>query len=234
MNIKIILFTLLNVALIIYFGASYLYDAKYVIYTKPAIIPIFMLYAFAKNRGKLSQNYSFFVAFFYLGETFLLHHESQPILYVLALTFYFLSYLTIAILAFPYLKNLKLLNYVKTNTIFIFILICCFLGIVISIIFKNISIIYLNLIILLNAIAALILIITALIYLRIEFTKKSIYYFFGSFSIFFSDTISALIVYFLDDIVLNFTERILHFLGFFLIYLFQVQNREIQADNDFA
>lgn len=200
-------------------------------YTKLLIIPIFILYAFSENRQKLSINYLCFVAFFYLGETFLLYHEGRPIFYVLALTLYFLSYLTLAILAFPYLKSLKLLNYVKTNTIFIFVLICCFLGIVISIIFKNISTIYLNLIILLNAIAALLLIITTLIYLRIEFTKKSIYYFFGSFSIFFSDTISALVVYFMDDIILNFMERILHFLGFFLIYLFQIQERQIQTDD---
>lgn len=71
------------------------------------------------------------------------------------------------------------------------------------------------------------LIITSVVYLSSKNNKKAVLYFFGSISIIFSDIFSALAVYYLDYFALSYIERILHFFGFLLIYLFMIENKEM-------
>lgn len=70
------------------------------------------------------------------------------------------------------------------------------------------------------------LFVTSVVYISAKNNKKAVLYFFGSISILLSDVFSALAVYYLDYFALSYIERILHFFGFLLIYLFMIENKE--------
>lgn len=57
-------------------------------------------------------------------------------------------------------------------------------------------------------------------YLSKNTSKKSKLYFFGVMTIIISDTLLALVAYKVDSFELNQVQRVLHYLGFFLIYWF--------------
>ena len=210
--------------LLIYFSASFLYDQKYVLFIKPLIIPCFFGYAYHELKSKINQKYVFFILFFYVGESCILYMNWYTFLYPLGLLCYFFSYLCLVLLVLPYINTSSLIRQIGIYPVFTFLLIISLLIFLLDIIFDSETIIFLNLLIVLNALSAILLSVIAFIYLQHYFFRKSIFYFFGSFSIFFSDILSALEVYYLENIVLNITERFLHFFGFYLIYLFYIEN----------
>ncbi|WP_310555440.1 hypothetical protein [Flavobacterium sp.] len=211
---------------LIYFSASILYDTKYVVYIKPVIIPAFICYAFCAFKERLNSHYLIFVFFFYAGEIGILFMEQSPIMYKFGLLFYFFSYLSLINLAYPYIKFVNLIKEIKLYSFFIFLLLTVLLVFILKIIFDSEIDFYLNTIIVLNALSAIFLVVTAFILLQEIFNRKTVYYFFGVFCIFFSDVISAVNFYLLDDFYLNLLERVLHFSGFFLFYLFIIQKEE--------
>lgn len=217
-----LLLGLLLVLILIYFSASFLYDSKFAVYVKPLIIPCFCLYLYFERNEKLSKKYFLFVLFFYLGETALLFMDNLPFLYKTSMFFYLLSYLCLINLAYPFVKSLNLLSEIKIYELIIFSLIISVLVFVLNVIFDSETGLFLNTIIVINAISAIFLMIVSFLYLKETFNNKSINFFFGAFCIFFSDIISALNFYYLEDFKLNFLERILHFLGFYLVYLFSL------------
>ncbi len=217
--------------LILYFCASFLYDAEYVLYIKPFIIPCFLNYVLLSSNFKVSKRFLAFVLFFYLGDCCILYMNISNILYSLGLFFYFLSYLSMVFLVLPFIRTKSIIYEIKPYSIFTFFLIVLILAFVILIIFDQEINLILNFVIILNAFSALLLAIFAFIYLQQNFCKKSIFYFFGGFTIFFSDILSALQVYYLESFGINFVERILHFLGFYLIYLFYIENSSKTSSN---
>lgn len=212
------------VILLVYFSASFLYDQHYVLYIKPLIIPIFLTYAFIASNYQLSLRYIAFVLLFYLGDATLLYMEVYPSLYIVGLLFYFFAYIFLLFLVLPFINSTSILKEIRPYSLFTFILIVCLLVFILDIIFDSESDIILHLVIVLNAISAILLAIFAFIYIKQLFFRKSILYFFGSFTLFFSDVLSALQVYYLEDFIINFIQRIFHFLGFYLIYLFYIEN----------
>ena len=216
---KSLLFLLLAL-LLTYFSASFLYDSNYVIYIKPLIIPFFCLHIYFERNYKFSKKYFLFVLFFYLGETSLLLMDKLNIFYSISMFCYLLSYLTLISLVYPFVKSLSILNEIKIHELFIFSLVTGILIFVLSVVYNYETDIFLNTVIFLNAISSIFLIIICFLYLKETFNDKSVYFFLGAFCIFCSDVMSALNFYYLQDFILNFLERILHFLGFYLIYLF--------------
>ena len=213
---------LLLVLILIYFSASFLYDYKLAVYVKPLIIPSFCLFVYFERKQKLPKKYFLFVLFFYLGETALIFMDILPFLYKTSMFFYLLSYLCIINLAYPFVKSLNLLNEIRIYELIIFSLIISVLVFVLNVIFELETNLFLNIIIVLNAVSAILLMIVSFLYLKEMFDNKSINFFLGAFCIFFSDVISALNFYYLEDFKLNFLERIMHFLGFYFIYLFSI------------
>ena len=211
-----------GILLLAYFSASFLYDSKYVVFIKPLIIPCFCLFFYSKNKQTLPKKYLLFVLFFYLGETGLIFMDNLPFLYKTSMVFYSLSYLCLINLAYPFVKSLNLLTEIRIYELIIFSLIISVLVFVLTIVFDYETNLFLNIIIVLNAVFAITLIIISFLYLKETFNKKSISFFFGVFCIFLSDIISALNFYYLEDFKLNFLERMMHFLGFYFIYLFAI------------
>jgi hypothetical protein len=214
---------LLIILLLIYFSATILYNPKYVLYIKPLIIPSFIIFAILNKKQSLTKEYLFFVLFFYLGETFMLLCDKNIIFLRVALLSYFTSYMALINLAYPFVKSVNLIKMVRTYNMFIVLLYCFFLFIVLSIIFDSVNDKYVTIIVVFNAISALILTITAFFFLGTQHNKKSSLYFFGALSIVLSDIYSSMVNYYLDNFILNFIERLLHFTGFFLIYLFTIE-----------
>jgi hypothetical protein len=213
--------------LLLYFGASFLYDPKYVIFIKPLIIPLFILYICFDSKLILNKGYYYFVAFFYLGETAMLFLEYSNFFMRTALLLYLFSYLSLVLIAFPFIKHTNFKKTLRGYTLFVVLLNSFFLVLIVFILIEAIPDEFVDFLVLLNALVALMLIITSVLYLCAKNNKKAVLFFFGSISIVFSDIFAALSVYYLDYFALNYIERILHFFGFLLIYLFIIENKKI-------
>lgn len=222
MKFKNLLIVILLMLLITYFSASFLYESKYVVFIKPLIIPSFCLFVCFGNKQIFPKKYLLFVLFFYLGETALLFMDKIHFLYTTSMFFKLLSYLFLINLVYPFVKSLNLLNEIKIHELIIFSIIISILVLMLNMIFNFETDFFLNTIIVLNAILSIFLIIISFLYLKETFNDKSVYFFLGTFCIFCSDVMSALNFYYLEDFILNLSERILHFLGFYLIYLFTI------------
>jgi hypothetical protein len=66
--------------------------------------------------------------------------------------------------------------------------------------------------------------VTAVLYLNNFTNKKTYFYFFGSFALILSDVSGAIGSYFMHNVYLNSLDRSLHFLAFYLIYLFIIKD----------
>ena len=223
MNFKNLLIGLLIILLLTYFSASFLYDPRWAIFVKPFIIPTFFSIIFFYSKLPISQNYLYFILFFYSSELSLLFIDNYSFLYHIALLFSFVSYLFLINLSYIYIKALDLLYQIKPYELFVFTLTIGVLIYLLNLIFEVEQDIFIFILVILNAISAISLFVVAFLFIKEVFNKKSGYYFFGVMAIFFSDLMSAFNVYFIDDFVLNLMERFLHFLGFYLIYLFFIE-----------
>ena len=87
---------------------------------------------------------------------------------------------------------------------------------------------YLNIILVFNAIITVFLGVTAVLYLSKFGDKKAYYFFFGAFALIFNDVFAAIGTYFVNNIVLNSLDRLLHFGSFYLIYLFVVSKKKVE------
>lgn len=85
---------------------------------------------------------------------------------------------------------------------------------------------YLNIILVFNSIVAVFLGVTAVLYFSKFGDKKAYYYFFGAFALIFNDVFAAIGTYFIQDVVLNTFDRVLHFASFYLIYLFIINDKK--------
>jgi hypothetical protein len=210
------------IVFIIYFSAGLLYDPIYIRYSKPLIIPTFLVYAIMNNRKALTLNYYFFVAFFYMNEVLLLFFEDSIPLFRTALITSFFCYLTLISLGYKAIKNKNLYTVPKGFTLFIFIINCVFLVFIIYLLISSISDLCLNIIIIFNALITVLLGVTAVLFLGSFTDKKTYFYFFGSFALIFNDIFAAIGTFFISNIVLNTLDRLLHFVAFYLIYLFVI------------
>lgn len=218
--------------LILYFSADILYDPKYIVYIKPFIIPSILLYPILYNREKLTKNYFLFVSFFYINELFLLLWQDYIILYKIALISSFFCYLSLIMLGYLVLKNKKVYKIPKGFSLLIIFLNGILILSVVLFLILSTGDLYLNIIIGFNALIAIVLGVTAVLYISNFSDKKAYYYFFGAFALIISDVSGAIGIYFLDTVLLNSLDRILHFLAFYLVYLFVI--RESKKKNSAA
>jgi hypothetical protein len=221
---KALLLVLPIILLIIYFSAGVFYDPIYVIYSKPFIVPAFLLYAISTHREKLTSNYLLFVAFFYANELFLLLWQDYIFLFKVALITSFFSYLSLIILGYKIIKNKNIYSLPKGFSLFILFLNGVFLLAILIFLIAAIGDIYINIILVFNALIAIILGVTAVLYLNNFTNKKTYFYFFGSFALILSDVSGAIGSYFMHNVYLNSLDRLLHFLAFYLIYLFIIKD----------
>lgn len=212
--------------LAVYFCAGIFYEPYLVIYVKPFIIPTFMIYAVQSNVKKLSRYYFLFVFFFYLNEISLLFWEDSLHLYRAALIASFFGYSTLAFLGYSSIKNADIQTIPSAYTLIILVLNCIFLFAIIYILASVISDEYVLLVIALNAISTIFLGAIAVLYLGKFGDKKAYFYFFGAFGLIFNDIFAAIGSYFVENMLLNTLDRILHFACFYLIYLFVITSRE--------
>lgn len=212
--------------LIVYFCAGVFYNPAYVIYIKPFIIPTFIIYAVLSNFEKLTLNYYLYVFFFYLNEILLLLWEDAIPLYRTALVASFFCYLAIINLGYNSIKTKKLYTIPKGFSLFILVINCVFLLAILYVLMSIIDDNFLNIILIFNAIVAVFLGVTAVLYLGKFGNKKAYYYFFGAFALIFNDIFAAIGTYFIEDVVLNTFDRILHFTSFYLIYLFIINDKK--------
>lgn len=217
---KYLLIAIPIILVIIYFCAGIFYHTDNVIYIKPLIIPTFVIYAISNNFSRLTKNYFLYVVLFYVNEVLLLFWEESVQFTRIALIASFFCYLSLINLGYKSLKNKNLYTIPQGFTLFILSLNCIFLAIIVYILITTIGDSYLNVILIFNAIVAVILGVTAVLYLGRFSNKKSFYYFFGAFALIFNDIFAAIVTYFMDNILLNTVDRILHFASFVLIYLF--------------
>jgi hypothetical protein len=56
--------------------------------------------------------------------------------------------------------------------------------------------------------------------------------FFGAFALIFNDVFAAITTYYIDDVVLNTFDRVLHFASFYLIYLFAITDKVENLSTD--
>jgi hypothetical protein len=229
-NNKRFLLLLPIAVLVVYFCAGIFFDPSYVVYIKPFIIPTFMVYAVSLGKKKLSLNYILFVIFFYINETLILFWNDSIPLFRTALLASFFSYLTLISLGYYSIKSKTLFSVPKGFSLFILILNCIFLVAVLYILTTAVTDYILNIIIILNAIIAVFLGATAVTYLGRFGDSKAYFYFFGAFALIFNDIFAAIGVYFVENIVLNTIDRVLHFIAFYFIYLFILQATK-KADN---
>ncbi len=209
--------------LLAYFGADVFYDSKYIYYIKPFIIPSFMVYVILANYKKLNLKFYLFVLFFYVGETIMLFgYKYIPALRIGLLSYLF-CYISLIFLVSEFVKTSQLLSAFKGFTLFVFVLNCIFLAAILYILINSINDVLTNFIIVLNTISAVILGIVAVLYLSNDNKTKVFFYFFGACSLIINDIFSALESYYLESMVLNTIERLLHFAAFYLIYLFMIQ-----------
>lgn len=212
--------------LVVYFCAGIFFDSTLVVYIKPFIIPSFIIYAAINNLKNLTINYFLFVIFFYINEVLLLFYDDSPQLFRIALIASFFSYLAVLNLGFNSIKTKQLFTIPKGFTLLILALNIVFLIAILYILTSAIGDYYINIIIIFNAIATVFLATTAVLYLGKFTDEKSYYYFFGAFALIFSDVFAATGTYFIDNLVLNTLDRVLHFTSFCLIYLFMITNKK--------
>jgi len=212
--------------ILVYFCAGVFYNPALIIYVKPFIIPTFIIYAVVSNFKKLTLNYFLFVVFFYLNEILLLFWEDSVQLFRTALIASFFSYLAVVNLGYNSINTEKLYTLPKGFSLWILVLNVVFLIAILYILMSVIGDSFLNFILIFNAIAALFLGITAVLYLGKFADKKAYYYFFGAFALIFNDIFAAIETYFINNIILNTFDRVLHFTSFFLIYLFIINDKK--------
>lgn len=226
MNLEKIVLAVLLSLFAAYFGAIFLPGTNYVFYLKPLLIPLFLVYVILKNGYIFTNRYFFFVILFYLGQTFMLFSDSSEAVLQLALVFYIMYYFALANLSWPLIRATHFKKIFTGITLFVILLNAFFLFLIVYIIIETTSDAVMNFIVILNAILALLLTISAVVYLSIDTSKKSILYFFGAVSLILSDIFSAINVYYLGVLALNVLEIILHFVGFYLIYLFIIEKQK--------
>ncbi|MFT5714564.1 hypothetical protein CXF59_02730 [Flavobacterium sp. ALD4] len=225
-NIKKSLLFIPITLLVVYFCAGIFYNPALVIYIKPFIIPSFIIYVANTNFKKLTLNYFLYVIFFYLNELLILFWDDSVHLSRTALIASFFCYLALVNLGFNSIKTKKLYTVPQGFSLFILAMNCVFLIAILYILMTVISDSYLNIILIFNAVVAVFLGITAVLYFGKFGDKKAYYYFFGAFALIFNDVFAAIGTYFIQDVVLNTFDRILHFTSFYLIYLFIINDRK--------
>jgi hypothetical protein len=225
-NIKKSLLFIPITLLVVYFCAGIFYNPALVIYIKPFIIPSFIIYVANANFKKLTLNYFLYVIFFYLNELLILFWDDSVHLSRTALIASFFCYLALVNLGFNAIKTKKLYTVPQGFSLFILAMNCVFLIAILYILMTVISDSYLNIILIFNAVVAVFLGITAVLYFGKFGDKKAYYYFFGAFALIFNDVFAAIGTYFIQDVVLNTFDRILHFTSFYLIYLFIINDRK--------
>jgi hypothetical protein len=225
-NFKTSLLFIPIILIVIYFCAGIFFDPALVIYIKPFIIPTFIIYVVNNNYKKLTLNYLLYVIFFYINEFLILFWEDSVQLSRIALVASFFCYLALVILGYNSMKAKKIYTVPKGFSLFILAINCVFLIAILYIIMSVISDSYLNIILIFNAIVAVFLGITAVLYFGKFGDKKAYYYFFGAFALIFNDVFGAIGTYFIQDVVLNTFDRVLHLTSFYLIYLFLVNDRK--------
>lgn len=220
---KIILTFLLAIVAAYLCAIFFLPGSNYTFYLKPFIIPFFMVYAILKNGWVFPKRYFFFVFFFYLGQIFMLFSDYSITILQLALVFYIMFYFALINLSIPLITSTHLKKIFTGVTLFVILLNASFLVLIVYIIFEKTSDTIMNLITIGNAISALLLMIFAVVYLSITTSNKSFLYFLGSISLILSDVFSAVNFYYLYVFGLNVLDIIMHFVGFYLIYLFIIE-----------
>jgi hypothetical protein len=214
------------ILLVVYFCAGIFFNPALVIYIKPFIIPTFIIYVVNNNFKKLTLNYFLYVIFFYVNELLILFWDDSVQLSRTALIASFFCYLALVNLGYNSIKTKKLYTVPQGFSLFILAMNCVFLIAILYILMSVIGDSYLNIILIFNAIVAVFLGITAVLYFGKFGDKKAYYYFFGAFALIFNDVFAAIGTYFIQDVVLNTFDRILHFTSFYLIYLFIINDRK--------
>jgi len=227
-TIKRVLLSITIVLLIVYYCAGILFDPSLVIFIKPFIIPSFIAYAAVANGTKLVWNYMLFVSFFYVYQLLILFWEDSAHLFRGAMVASFFCYLFLIRLGYRSIKSSKLYTLPSGFTLFILVLNCLLLLLILYVLISAIGDQYLNIILVFNAVITVFLGITAVLYLSKFGDKKAYYYFFGAFALIFNDIFAAIGTYFVNNIVLNSIDRILHFGSFYLIYLFVVSKKKVK------
>lgn len=225
-NIKNVLLIIPIFFLGIYFCAGIFFDPNLIIYIKPLIIPSFLLYALVNNYNKFNPNYYLFVVLFYLNELLLLFWEDSAQLFRMALIASFFCYLSLINLGYKSIKKIKIDTAPSAFTLFILTLNVVFLCAILYILISAIGDEYLNIILVFNAIATVFLGVTAVLYLGKFADKKAFYYFFGSIALIFNDIFAAIGTYFVENVILNTFDRLLHFTSFYLIYKFMITDKK--------
>jgi hypothetical protein len=214
------------ILLVVYFCAGIFFNPALIIYIKPFIIPTFIIYVVNNNFKKLTLNYFLYVIFFYVNELLILFWDDSVQLSRTALIASFFCYLALVNLGYNSIKTKKLYTVPQGFSLFILAMNCVFLIAILYILMSVIGDSYLNIILIFNAIVAVFLGITAVLYFGKFGDKKAYYYFFGAFALIFNDVFAAIGTYFIQDVVLNTFDRILHFTSFYLIYLFIINDRK--------
>lgn len=137
---------------------------------------------------------------------------------------YLLCYISLILLASEFVKKNQILSVFKGFTLFVFVLNCIFLVAILYILIISIDDVLTNFIIVLNTISAVVLAIVAVLYLSNDNKSKAFLFFFGACALIINDIFSALESYYLESMVLNTIERLLHFAAFYLIYLSVIQD----------
>lgn len=230
MNSKKLILILSLLLFLIYFGAGIFYDASYGIYIKPFILPSFMAYAAIARADKMTIQFYFFALFLYIGEMFILFGYTLLVPLQIALISKFLCYIMLIFLG----KEVISANTIRTIfdgfTLIIFLLNCVLFFAIVLILMDLIENIITDIIVVFNAIAAAILGIIAALYLSRDNTFKVFLYFFGSYTLIISDVFAALESYYFENIVLNTADRLLHFVAFYLIYMFCLQQNSVNKN----
>jgi hypothetical protein len=214
------------ILLVVYFCAGIFFNPALVIYIKPFIIPTFILYVLNNNFNKLTRSYCLFVLFFYLNELLILFWEDSVHLSRTALIASFFCYLALVNLGHNAIKTKKVYTIPQGFSLFILTMNCVFLIAILYILMSVIDDDYLNIILVFNSIVAVFLGVTAVLYFSKFGDKKAYYYFFGAFALIFNDVFAAIGTYFIQDVVLNTFDRVLHFASFYLIYLFIINDKK--------
>lgn len=216
---------------LIYFGAGIFYDANYVIYIKPFILPSFMMYAAITQAAKMTFQFYFFILFFYVGEMLILFGSDVLLPLQIALICKFFCYVMLIFLHKEVVSRNTIITIFNGFTLIIFLLNCILFFAIVLILMDLIENNVTDIIIVFNAIAAAILGVIAALYLSRDSKFKVFLYFFGSYALILSDVLAALESYYFKSIVLNTADRLLHFLAFYLIYMYCIQeNRAVRGN----
>lgn len=231
MDLKRLLLIFPVLFLLVYFGAGIFYVPEYVIFIKPFIIPSFMVYAMANNFDKISLKFYFFALFFYIGEILVLVDYNDISIMRFALLSYLFCYISLILLGYENLIKIKKIKCLSGLTLIIFILNIFFLLCILYIILNSIEDFLTIIIIVLNTISAVLLGVFAVLILGESNKKIAFFYFFGSCALIINDVFSALETYYLESVILNTIERLLHFGAFFLFYMFVINDQKTNLKN---